>query len=181
MQLHESKILSTGIMITYIAPMVIDYMKFSTNLKGNLHEFVDTLEIIRKDLKKISGYQFDNPHFRVSNIYGTEFAFQIHEKSKWNNVDRKFDGLGIFELSMWDYTGGTAIFDGVIPADNRQEFIDGFLAICDKWSIGEKKCSDCKKWINYAENRSHRYFAGIYCSECWERKWKAVEAAENYN
>jgi len=168
-------------MITYIAPMVIDYMKFSSKLKGDLHEFRDDLEVVRKELKRVSGYQFDNPHFRFSNIYGTEFAFQIHEKSRYDNTNRNYIPLDIFDVNVWDYTGGTDLFHGTIPDSDRQEFINELLMVCDKWSIGEKKCSDCKKWINYAENKSHRYFAGIYCSECWERKWKAVEASENYN
>ena len=38
------------------------------------------------------------------------------------------------------------------------------------------RCADCGKIMNYEENRSHRYFAGLYCDECWNGKWKAIEA-----
>jgi hypothetical protein len=168
-------------MIKYIAPMVFYNSNFQNYLKGDLHQFIDDLEENRKKLKEISGYTFDNSYFRFDNIYGTEFSFHINEKSIWNSKERKFDKLGIFDIGVWDYTGRIHVFDGKIPNENRNEFINDLFSVCEKWSKGEKKCDDCGKWINYQENKSHRYFAATYCTECWERKWKAVEAAENYN
>jgi len=79
-------------MITYVAPMVIDYMKFSSKIKGDLHEFRDDLEVVRKELKRVSGYQFDNPHFRFSNIYGSRI--ELNGEIVPINVLEKWSGFG---------------------------------------------------------------------------------------
>ena len=160
--------------------MIIDYIEFSNKINGDLQKFQKELEDIRIQLKKISEYAYDNNIARFSNIYGTEFSFLISEKSKWDNKNRKFIKLGIFELFIWDYIGSTSIFHSIIPQENRNEFIREILNICEEWSKGKKKCSDCGKWISYLENQNHRYFAGIYCDDCWNRKWKAIEKAESY-
>jgi len=167
-------------MINYVAPMVINYMEFSSMLEGDLRKLIEELETIRKELKKVSGYTYDNSHFRFSDICGTEFSFQIRERSRWDDKERKFNGIGVFDLSVWDYSGGTSIFEGVIPENNRKEFIKKVMGFADRWTRGEKQCDGCGKWISYKENQSHRYFAGIYCTECWENKWKDIEERENY-
>lgn len=168
-------------MISYIAPMVFSQMDFIKLLKSDLSEFMKNLESNRVALKEISGYYYDNSHYRFTNGYGEEFTFQINEASTWNNKTRSYDKLGIFSINVWDYIGLNEIFKGTIPQNDRQDFINEMMEASTKWSHGEKRCNDCGKWINYKENISHRYFAGVYCLDCWVRKWKAVEAAENYN
>lgn len=168
-------------MIRYIPAMIINYMEFSNKLRGDLKEFKNELEETRIALKKTSGYIYDNNVARFSNIFGTEFAFSLSEKTKWNNPERKWEGTNVFELSVWDYGGGIAIFNGIIPSENRDKFIQEALSVCEKWSRGQKQCSDCGEWISYIENQSHRYFAGIYCDKCWNGKWKAIEAKETYD
>ena len=45
---------------------------------------------------------------------------------------------------------------------------------------GKINCSDCGKLINEKEIAG-RYFAGLYCKDCWERTWKEIEAKETYD
>jgi hypothetical protein len=152
-------------MIRYIPAMVIDYGELRNKLKGNLKEFSEDIESVRKQLQHISGYFYDNNIARFSNIFGTEFKFLLYGK----------------HLSVYDQTGGVSIYDGLIPEEDRDNFINNFLDICERWSKGDKRCDDCHTWINYQENKSHSYFAGTYCEDCWNRKWKAIEAAESYD
>jgi len=156
-------------MINYIAVPVINYVEFSNKLKGNLNEFIDELELIRKQLKEVSGCKYDNSHHRFSNIRGTEFRFQL------------FESLNGFNISVWDATGSISIFSEKMPNESKQQTITDIMMICNKWDMGQVRCSDCLNWMDFNENKSHKYFSGIYCPECWERKWKAVEAKENYN
>jgi hypothetical protein len=161
--------------MNYETAIIINYMEFTKKLKGDLNLFLNELEEERKKLKKISGYMFDNANYRFSNIYGTEFSFSIYEE-KYKEIS-----TGKFYVKVWDYLGQTSIFNREIFKENEDEFIKDLLFHSDKWSQGEVKCSECNKWISYQENRRHTYFAGIYCSDCWEGKWKAIEAKESYN
>ena len=45
---------------------------------------------------------------------------------------------------------------------------------------GKINCSDCGKILDEKEVAG-RYFAGLYCKDCWERTWKEIEAKENYD
>ncbi len=161
-------------MINYTPAMIIYYQDFCNKLRGNISEFIEDLEKIRKELKSVSKYQFDNDFCRFSNIFGTEFKFHINERY-YQEIPS-----GDFNLNIWDYTGRIIVFCRTIPKENRDFFIKSLLEICEKWSNGEMQCCGCRKWISYSENESHHYFAGIYCDECWENKYRAIEAKENY-
>jgi hypothetical protein len=159
-------------MIKYIPAMVINYIELMDKLKGDIPEFIKEIDDARKQLKQISGYLYDNDICRFSDIFGKEFAFSLYGDTYMENK--------IFSMSVWDYTGTTLIFHDKIPAENRKEFIGALLHDCEEFSKGRKKCSDCGKWINYRECEINRYFAGVYCNDCWNGKWKSIESKENY-
>ena len=48
-----------------------------------------------------------------------------------------------------------------------------------EYCVKKVNCSACDKEITYNEIAG-RYFAGIYCKECWENKYKEIEAKETY-
>ena len=48
------------------------------------------------------------------------------------------------------------------------------------WLNGFVRCCDCGKLIT-REDVAGSYFAGVYCTDCWEGKWKAIEANETYD
>ena len=56
----------------------------------------------------------------------------------------------------------------------------GYNTYYEDYSHEIIRCSDCEVAMSKDEIAG-RYFAGVYCSDCWERKWKAIEAAETYD
>lgn len=82
------------------------------------------------------------------------------------------------EVCLW-HNGGTSLFRDIVQ--NEEEIDDIIEERVNLFLEGNIHCCDCGKKINYNENNRHRYFAGIYCSECWEREWRERESKETYN
>ena len=61
-----------------------------------------------------------------------------------------------------------------------QEIYRQIMDDCEDFVRGKQNCSGCNKKINKSEIAG-QYFAGRYCSHCWEAKYKAIEANETYN
>jgi hypothetical protein len=143
------------------------YNELEKLLMGNLKEFQNGLEELHKYINEYTGFGWGNKNFRMSNIYGDEFTFSILRK----------------EFNLWDITGCTHIFRCVFPDDLKQRKQVFYQAVkaSENYTQGIIQCSGCHKDTNLKEARKRRYFAGIYCEECWEGKWKAIEAKENYN
>lgn len=153
--------------------IIICIYDFIGKLEGNLNDFVEELNSIKKHYKDNSNWLQGDDVFRVRNIFGTEFSFLLTQDKYMEN--------DIYTLSVWDYAGDTLVFAGRIPNNNRISFIRNFKITTDNYSNGIIKCGECKKDIPYQQNRSHRYYAGIYCDKCWNEKWKSIEEKENYN
>lgn len=84
-------------------------------------------------------------------------------------------------FKLWDdysrFLGEFKINSKDIPS---VEFIKWIEKVTDDYLRGVVKCSDCKKTI--LENEiAGRYFAGIYCEDCWNSKWKKIEEKETYD
>lgn len=76
-----------------------------------------------------------------------------------------------------EYLGGFRIDINDIPSDG---FIDWIEDISYEYINNIVHCSDCNKAIKKDEIAG-RFFAGIYCKDCWEREWKEREADETYD
>lgn len=91
--------------------------------------------------------------------------------------------IGIYSngICLWCNNGTTSL--GTIRFDNNTLFKDVYEYIGQRikdYNDGIIHCSDCDKEMNYKEYGG-RYFAGVYCKECWDREWKEREARETYN
>ncbi len=164
-------------MITCTPYIVINYMTFENGMAGNLDEFVSELKEASNAVKVAVDYKWANGNIRFSNIYGTEFSFML---SKHEHLTTKKTW---YDLSVWDAYGSTSIISGIVPENSkeRQAFIEKVIAFSEEFTKGKIHCSDCGKIVNYNDVRGNRYFAGIYCDDCWNSKWKEIEAKENYN
>lgn len=60
------------------------------------------------------------------------------------------------------------------------EFIEWIENLTYEYCNKTVHCSDCKKEMK-EEEIAGRFYAGIYCKECWEREWTEREAEENYD
>lgn len=96
-----------------------------------------------------------------------------------NGMEFAFSVTGDF--TIWDSKGSTALgtYDIVTNASPTKEFIDWLHQIIDDYSHKIIHCSDCGKPLPDGKCAG-RYFAGVYCKDCWEREWRAIEAAEDY-
>lgn len=154
--------------------IIISYTEF---FNSDIVELKEKFEEIRKQFKKITGYTYDNKDQRISNIYGDEFSFMITQHVGFKEKNEA-------EINIWNSSGYDHLFRKVvkfddqnkIDRDSKKEIIERM----DEYSKGEIHCSDCQK-IMKRQDVAGRYFAGLYCTDCWERKWKAIEAKETYD
>ncbi len=79
------------------------------------------------------------------------------------------------ETNIWVNNGSTSIC-----SVGKTLTILEVKKILDNYINGCVNCSDCKKLIEI-KDIAGQYFAGRYCKECWERKWRSVEEKESYN
>lgn len=88
-------------------------------------------------------------------------------------------------FSLWDdFSQSLGSFKVDINKPPKDDFIEWIENTTKEYCENKIHCSDCGKEI--VNDRcdggiAGRYFAGIYCKDCWERKWKAIEANENYD
>jgi len=144
-----------------------NYYVFIKMFMENLDTIEEDLKLLRKTIKESFNCAYDSVSTRVSNIYGYEFSFSIYGK----------------DLFLWDHSGGTAIGNVLLDDDltARKEQLNKMIQLTEKFTNGIIECGLCGKDMNYQENRSHRYHAGIYCFDCWMSKIKEIEAKETYN
>ena len=149
-----------------------------------VYKFGKDLKRIQTAMKVITQERFDNPHLMLSNTYGDLFSLAVY---KQNTV---YD----YEINVWDYKGLPSICVNKFHIDNFDDpipknIIDELQVATEKYSKGFVQCSDCGNEISI-ENAGGRYFAGIYCIDCWlgstgEKKgiggWKYIESQESYD
>lgn len=157
--------------------IVVDYITFIRRFMGDLDEFIADLEEVRVAVKEATNYQDSTGNMRMSNSSGTEFAFHLRKHKHFGTGDTWH------EISIWDSRGNTSIISFVISTslDERKEQLVKLMRLCSEFAAGQVHCHDCGKLAKYEDIKRNRYFAGIYCDECWERKWKEIEAKETYN
>jgi hypothetical protein len=143
---------------------------------------------VRRAIKPIVNYTWDSPILRVTNIYGDEFSIHVYlGKSK-----------GVpsgWEITIWDYKGNSTVgvWGKKYESDKdclTHEEIRKIKERLEEYSHHIQHCSDCqstmpsspdiKKTEHHQKEYGGQYFAGRYCKDCWERKWRAIEAKETY-
>ena len=144
-----------------------NYYSFIKIFMGDLEDLDKNFECLGNTVDSAFNLNIGSISTRVSNIYGYEFVFSIYGK----------------DLFLWDHSGGTEI--GKVSLDDdlkvRKEQLNKMVRLTESFTNGIIECGLCDKEINYQENRNHRYYAGIYCPECWSSEIKAIEAKEDYN
>lgn len=135
---------------------------------------------IFNELKTMTGYSYDNRQLYFSNIYGDLFSISIYFEDNQRLKTKKWI------IHVWNQTGGHGlgeIYQDVVDKETDKLSDENYKKLCEiteNYSKGKFKCSDCGKLITKSEIGG-QYFAGRYCSDCWERKWKKIEAKENYD
>ena len=144
-----------------------NYSTFTKIFMGDLEDLDKNFEWLGNTIGSAFNLNRGFVSIRLSNIYGYEFTFSFYGR----------------DLCLWDHSGGTAI-GNVLLDDNlkiRKEQLSRIIRLTEKFTNGIIECSLCNKEIDYQENRIHRYYAGIYCSECWNSEMKVKAENENYD
>ena len=146
--------------------IIIAYSNLRMYILEDIDYFRKELEEMRKRVKLATGYQYDNSCFRTSSIYGTEFPFH----------------LSLDNLHLWD------IHSIVVAEENlskdvelRRGALNRISKKIDLYDKGIITCSKCHEEIEMRPVRGNRFYAGIYCNDCWEGGVRQQEAKENYN
>lgn len=125
-------------------------------------------------------------YMELIDIINTELANLIAETSsyefkKFIYSDERFCigcSATYKEIHVWADDGNTALLAIEEVKDLTAASKDIYDAIID-WLNGFICCSDCGKRIKKSEIAGG-YFAGRYCTDCWNNKWKAIESKETY-
>ena len=86
------------------------------------------------------------------------------------------------DYTLWADDGRISLLDKRYNYKNglSEEVFSHIKEEISNWLNGYIRCTDCGKLINREEVAGH-YFAGSYCKDCWEGKWKEIEANETYD
>jgi hypothetical protein len=149
-------------------------------LKYEIYELERGFNEIRIAMKAITGYQYDNSKLIWTNIYGDPYSIMVTKTKKPKFAGEEAD----YCLHVWLFNESFSIgdkpfrakYDDKLPSDVYKWLKD----ITENFHNGLFNCSGCKKKILISEI-SGQFYAGRYCKECWESKYKAIEAKENYN
>lgn len=112
--------------------------------------------------------------FQHSNIgHGSQYLF----------YEDKFFTFSVYEYEfcLWDEWGSTSLLnckiDGKSPP--TKEFVTQLFERLDDYINNICCCSGCAVKLKKDEIAG-RYYAGIYCKDCWDSKWRDIEAADDY-
>ena len=143
-----------------------------------LKEYVEDFQSFRN---KWIGYNLGNSCVLYQSNSGKKYTISIYPDMRYEGKARI--EIGTASIHVWDESGGESILtieQGPWNDAPTISLLDSLYDTIKKYESGVIHCSDCGKPINKGEIAGS-YFAGRYCSECWENKWKAIEARETYD
>jgi hypothetical protein len=130
-----------------------------------------------KELRDRLGDDFSitsNPGIYVSNVFGALFKVYLRNMDFSENPE--------IRVTFYDTQGSsTTVWEAAFNKEGCNQDLIKAKNVLDDFSMGIVRCSDCGSKQKFSLIERNRYFAGIYCDDCWNRKWKAIEAKEDYN
>lgn len=145
-------------------PLVFGYSTLRQFIGKKVSDIYDLYEYMSDwVLKTLNSNLLNHVSIRISNIFGEEFLITFNRN----------------QITIWDHTGHNLLYRKSSELFTKEIFRDLKQAI-ENWTEGYVNCSDCNKKTQISEIGG-KYFAGNYCTACWENKWKAIEEKETYN
>lgn len=159
-------------MLNVIPKIEISFDEFKRKIKEHgTMKVAEELERLWYLTKDAAGYGWDNIEIKISNSFGECFATHIYQSPQ-----------GYITVTIWDERGHIALGTYEMTENGFADGEDRRMAkVMNNWTRGFMPCCGCGKEINYQEKKSQHYFAGVYCDECWESKYRELEANESYN
>ena len=78
------------------------------------------------------------------------------------------------KVCFWVQNGFTNL-ESDIPLENALDVLSETMSNYEKGYI---KCAECGKLVSLEEVEYHRYYAALFCNDCWNNKWKAIRAKD---
>lgn len=115
------------------------------------------------------GLEADNfADLLLSDSFGHLYKFGVYGKDN------------SFKFMLWNDTGALHLLTIQVQNKLSPANLEQIAKVMSNYQRGIINCSDCGKEI-YKHEIGGQYFAGRYCKECWERKWKEVASKETYD
>lgn len=151
----------------FVPKISFTYGALESLLLEDLDILEKNLDLLRQYMQKVTGYMWSNSNFLVTDIFGESFTFLLYS--------------GV--LHLWNSIGSTKIIDMNFnkPIEERHKEFNIMNHAMENYSRGIVCCSDCGKEVFKDSVKNNKFYAGIYCDECWNREWKVRESKENYD
>lgn len=147
---------------------------------GKLESEILDLKLV---LKWTLNYLWDNDHTVFKDSYGAIYKVMLIRDERTTNIVLDIWDLKDAHVGSWTFPNKSGAFwgSGELAAEQakRAEMIDDILKTCRKYSEDKFKCSKCTEW--FEKPWAGSFYAGRYCTECWEGGVKQEEAKENYD
>lgn len=133
--------------------------------------------------EKVSFIELQNIRDNWVEFRNEQFGSDVINNTELLEYKDYFFKFGIYnnEFTIWDnddkFLGSFCI---KIENPPTEGFIKWINRIVEEYIAGIVHCSDCGREIKKNEIAG-RYFAGVYCKECWDREWAEREARETYD
>ena len=132
-------------------------------------DFKSTINYFYDARNKILGCKFGNPMFKIK-YKDRLFSFSVYCEND-NSVS----------IHVWNYAGILSIGNYYQKQPEIiKSVLDDIKIDLDNFIDNKIHCSGCNKLIDM-KTVAGSYYAGRYCKDCWESKYKAIEAADNYD
>ena len=142
---------------------------------------------IMHNIRRSAGYNWDNSILRVGSIYGRSYSFMV--ACNWEYQAGKKIRPNSWSVDLWDESGQVALTTMNFPVSDYKTDcltnaqVDELMKHAHKHLVGIVRCTGCGDEVHTHSKKNYggRYFAGTYCTKCWEGGVKQKAAAENYN
>ena len=119
---------------------------------------------------KILGYKLGNPMFKIK-YKNKLFSFSTYCEKKNNSVS----------IHIWNDNGDLSISNYYQKQPEiTKSMLENIKVDLNNFIDNKIHCSGCNMLIDM-KDVAGSYYAGRYCKDCWENKYKAIEAADNYD
>jgi hypothetical protein len=177
----KEKITRVDDLRTKITPaIIIDINTLRDVSIWQLTQSTKNLEYFENIFKEVVNFKWGNRSQFFSNSTGMLFKFRLTQTDiqVWD-----CNGKMIFEAGFPDRFNGAKKFDTDRPnydAVLPLEIYNKMNEACSDYVRGMIACSKCETKILKTAVAGH-FYAGSYCSDCWENGVKQQEARENYD
>ena len=162
-----SKILDYNKLNTFIV-FPFSILQSAVKLNASWEDILTLINSFVRCRNNILEYNFGNGMTKIM-YKDTLFTFSVY-------IDRD----NFVDVAFWDITGTRHIINFASDLSVIEKQVNEIQKYLENYCNGIIECSECHKELQMEKDIAGTYYAGVYCKDCWEGKWKAIEARDNY-